>query len=105
MYGGDISIEFHLGGAEELVADLVVDALEVLTFLEASPGGEAVVELVAGELDLLAMVVVLDEADKVTGREPGIVEGLEGALGGEEKRSSSRRGMGCPSASLACCRR
>jgi hypothetical protein len=82
-YGEDISIEFHLGGAEVLVADLVVDALEVLAFLEAPPGGEAVVELVAGELDLLAMVVVLDEADKVTRREPGIVEGLEGALGGE----------------------
>jgi hypothetical protein len=39
-YGEEISREFHPGGAEELVADLVVDALEVLAFLDAAPGGE-----------------------------------------------------------------
>jgi len=41
------------------------------------------VELFAGELDLLAVVVVLDEADEVAWGEAGIVEDFEGALGGE----------------------
>ena len=45
--------------------------------------GDAVVELVAGELIALAKIVVLDESDEVTGGESGIVEDFDGALGGE----------------------
>jgi len=81
--GEDISVEFHLGGEDVLVADLVVQALDVLSLLEASPDGEGVVELVAGELNLLAAVVVLHEADEVAGVDAGIVHDFEGALGGE----------------------
>ena len=77
------SKRFHLGGDEEAVAGLVVDALQTLAFLRAAPDGHAVGKLVARELDLLANVVVLQEADEVTGRKPGIVEHLDGALGGQ----------------------
>jgi hypothetical protein len=81
--GEEFSIKFHLGGEEMFVADSVVDALEVLLLLEAAPDGEAIVELVAGEFHLPAMVVVLEEADEVARGEPGIVEDFEGALGRE----------------------
>jgi hypothetical protein len=89
--GENVAKEFHLGGEEELVADLIVLALVVLALFEVAPNGEAVVELVAGELDLLAVVVVLDEADEVARGEPGIVEDFEGALGGEVRAWSWRR--------------
>jgi hypothetical protein len=86
-YGGqrgeDFSKRFHLDGHEEAVADLVLDALQTFAFLRAPSDGQAVGKLVAGELDLLAKVVVLQEADEVTGRKPGIVEHLDGALGGQ----------------------
>jgi hypothetical protein len=81
--GEDFAKGFHVGGEEVPVADLVVHVLEVPALFEVAPGGEAVVELVAGELDLLAVVVVLNEADEVAGGEARIVEGLEDALGGE----------------------
>jgi len=77
------SKEFHLPGDEDFVADFVVDALIVFASLAVAADFESVVELVAGELDLLAVVVVLDEADEVAGGEAGIVEDFEGALGGE----------------------
>ena len=75
--------EFHLGGRDVLVADLALDALGSLALLKAGPDGEAVVELVAGELDLLAEIVVLEESDQVARGEPGIVEHFKGALGSE----------------------
>ncbi len=61
--GEELANEFHLSGEEMFVAGFVVDALEVLLLFEAAAEGEAVVELVPGELDLAAVVVVLDEAD------------------------------------------
>jgi hypothetical protein len=79
-YGGkggqEFPVELHLGGDEVLVANSVIYPLEVLALLEPPPDGEAVVELVAGELDLLAVIVVLEEADEVTGREAGGGKGL-----------------------------
>jgi hypothetical protein len=76
-------MEFHLSGGEELGAYLVLDALEVFALFQAAVGGQAMVELFAGELDLQAVVVVLDEADEMAGGEARIVEDFEGALGGE----------------------
>jgi hypothetical protein len=81
--GEGFSKEFEVGGEELLVADFVVDAFQGLLFIELAPDGEAVVELVAGELEFLTMVVVLDEADEVSGRKAGIVEGFEDTLGRE----------------------
>ena len=66
-----------------VVADFLVDAAKVLLLFETAAKGEAVVKLVAGELVFPAMIVVLDETDEVAGGEAGIVEDLEGALGGE----------------------
>jgi len=79
----DFSVGFHLGGEEKLVADSVLDALEVFALFLAAVGVKAMVELFAGELDLLAVVVVLDEADEMAGGETWIVEDFEGALGGK----------------------
>jgi len=63
----EISVRYHLGFEEVLVADSVVHALEALAFFGTAADEESVVELVAGELDLLAMVVVLDEPDEMAG--------------------------------------
>jgi hypothetical protein len=82
-YGEDLSIVFHPGGVELLVADFVVDSLIVFLSFETAPDGEAVVELVAGEFNLPAVVVVLEESDEVARGEMGIVEDFEDTLGGE----------------------
>jgi hypothetical protein len=86
-YGGnggqDLTLEFRLGGGEMLVADSVVDLPEALALLEAASDGDTVVELVAGELDLLAEIVVLEETDEVPGRKSWIIQDFERALDGE----------------------
>ena len=74
---GDLRLE-HV-----LVADGCVDGSIVIAILEQAPHSDTVVELVAAELDLLAVVFVLDKADEVSGGQAGIVEHLEGALGRE----------------------
>lgn len=72
---------------EEFEADFVLDGAtaglmeEAVAFREAFV--DAVVELVARELDLAAQVVVLDEADEVAGGEARVVEEFDDALGGE----------------------
>ncbi len=86
-YGGEGGEEFlegfHLGGDEMFFAGFVFDSLEGLLSFEGAADGDAVVELVVGEFDFAAVVVVLEEADEVAGGEPGIVEDFEGALRGE----------------------
>jgi hypothetical protein len=86
-YGGeggeDFSAHLGLGGGEVLVADLVIDLLEECTLFETAADGETIVKLVAGELDLPAVIVVLEEPDEMAGREVRIVEDLERALDGE----------------------
>jgi hypothetical protein len=84
--GEEFSQGFPLGRDGNVIPDLVLHASKALMFLEAMAGGDASVELVAGELDLLAMVFVLDEPDEVAGREAGIVENLEEAPRGELAR-------------------
>lgn len=74
------SQKFHLRGAHDLVADLLILSLKILLLLQAAANGDAVVELVAGELDLLAMIIVLDQAHQMAGRQMRIVEELEKAL-------------------------
>jgi len=79
----DFSVGVHLSGEEKFVADFVLDAFEVLALFLAAVGFETMGKFFAGELDLLAVVVVLDEADEVAGGKTWIVEDFEGALGGE----------------------
>ncbi len=104
-YGGESPEKFlngiPLGGKFDFFADALLNLLEKLALLEATSDGDAVVELIAGELDLLAMVVVLDEADEVAGGELGIVKDFEDALRGEvagmvmEPGGFLRRGRRC----------
>ena len=79
----EFSSRFHLRGEECLLAHGLVDVTTLLDLFGTFANGEAVVELVAGELVFLAMIVVLDETDEVARGEPGIVEDLDGTLGGE----------------------
>jgi len=79
----EVSKEFHLSAVEGAVPDFVVHVLEVLLLFQATADGEAIVELLASELDLLTVGLILDDPDEVPRGEAGIVEDFEGALGGE----------------------
>ena len=59
------------GSAELLIERLFVDLTEAFALLKPAPGGDPVIELVADELDLLALIVVLKEADEVAGQRRG----------------------------------
>jgi len=81
--GEEFSSGFHLRGEESFFAHCVLDVPTLLDFFGTFADGEAIVELVASELIVLAIKVVLDEADEVAGREARIVEDFDGALGSE----------------------
>jgi hypothetical protein len=78
-----VPIGFQLERIEGAVAGFVIDGLEVFAVFELAPDFELVIELVAGELELLAAVFVLDEADEDGGREVRIMKAFEGAEGDE----------------------
>jgi hypothetical protein len=72
-----------LDGGHGFVAGFRFNGLAVLKYGEVVPKLDAVVELVAGELDAAAHVVALEEADEMGRGELGIVELIEDALDGE----------------------
>ena len=108
---------FQLVGEEGALAGGVIDGAVLLPAFEAMLGAELVVEFVAGELELLAAVFVLGEADENGGREVGMPwsaqrsapacqrSGVPGGGSSRKTMSSSRRGKGWPSGALAVLRR
>ena len=66
-------------GVEGFVAHFVFDRAVPVELLKPAPDLELIVELVAGELEFLATVFVLDEADE----DPGWEEAVEGVEAGD----------------------
>jgi hypothetical protein len=81
--GEKFSHGVELDGDGGLLAGVFFESLVVIALFVALADVDTIVELVAGELEFLAVVVVLEEADEMAGGEVRIVDCFEGALGGE----------------------
>ena len=81
--GKEVAGFFQFEGEVEVLADSLLDTLAVFPAFDASFGFEVVVEAIAFELEFLAAVFGLEEADEDAGREVGVVEVFEGAQGDE----------------------
>src|SRR5258708_7738658 len=86
LVSGHFSDEFHPRGVAHLLLDVFFDCPTTLMHGELEPNLDAIIELVAGQFDLSALVLVLEESDQVARGELRVVQHFESALGGEVAR-------------------